>query len=183
MSWINLIYQYVHWRNFELLYKCVLFCCNVNFKSTLRLINQRDNNFCGFLGGYFVIIHISNKRKLTNRNNQMLIHCLSWMSFSLFVLYRWRSFHQMGTSPLPRQRFRRTLFRFVKYWNTCNISPANIYNTVPDNYFSAVVAFLHPLKMQIRKNPYVPNYRSLPREFETTFVFNVFHMTGEIFTF
>lgn len=71
----------------------------------------------------------------------------------------------------------------VKNWNTCNISPANIYNTVPDNYFSAVVAFLHPLKMQIRKNPYVPNHRSLPREFKTTFVFHVFHTTGEIFTF
>lgn len=123
---------------------------HVYFKSTLHLITIfavfihfiffGGGRGCfvswGFFGGcccFFVIIHISykNKRNLTNRNNQMLIHCLVLMSFNLFVLYRWRSFHQMGTSPLPRQRFRRTLFRFVKNWNTCNISPANI--NIPGN--------------------------------------------------
>lgn len=33
------------------------------------------------------------------------------------------------------------------------------YNTVPDNYASAKVPFLHPLKIEFRKNPYKPNDR------------------------
>lgn len=40
------------------------------------------------------------------------------------------------------------------------------------NYESAVVALLHPLKMQFRKkkNPYKPNERPWFREYMTTFV-------------
>lgn len=30
-------------------------------------------------------------------------------------------------------------------------------NTVPDNYASAKVTFLHPIEVQFRKNPYISN--------------------------
>lgn len=39
------------------------------------------------------------------------------------------------------------------------------------------------LKMQFRKNPSIPNDRSLPREYTSTFVIDVSNLTGNIFTF
>lgn len=42
--------------------------------------------------------------------------------------------------------------------------------TVPDNYVSAKVTFLQPLKMQFRKNPYKPNDTQLSREYITPLV-------------
>lgn len=44
-------------------------------------------------------------------------------------------------------------------------------------------AFLHPLKMQFRRNPNIPNDNPLPREYIATIVFSVSHQTGEIFNF
>lgn len=37
----------------------------------------------------------------------------------------------------------------------------------PDNYASAKVAYLHPLKRQNRKNPYIQHDRPLSRNFIT----------------
>lgn len=54
------------------------------------------------------------------------------------------------------------------------------YNTVPDYYAIAKVVYLHPLKMQFRKNPNIPNDRQLSRAYINTFVFSVSHFTGEI---
>lgn len=54
---------------------------------------------------------------------------------------------------------------------------------VPDNYASAKVAFLHTLKMQFRKNLYIPNANPLSKEYTSSFVFSVFHLTGKILTF
>lgn len=51
-----------------------------------------------------------------------------------------------------------------------------------NNYASAKVAILHPLKIQFRENLYKTNDRLLPREYIATFAFNVYHLTGEIFT-
>lgn len=57
-----------------------------------------------------------------------------------------------------------------------------------DNYASVMVAFLHPLlKMPSRNNPSIPNDSPLSREYMyiyiTTFVFILFNLTDEIFTF
>lgn len=43
----------------------------------------------------------------------------------------------------------------------------------------------HPLKMQFRKNPSIPNDRPLIREYTSTFVFStcMCHRTGDILTF
>lgn len=46
-----------------------------------------------------------------------------------------------------------------------------------------LVTFLHPLKMQFRRNPNIPNDNPLPREYLATIVFSVSHQTGEILTF
>lgn len=56
-------------------------------------------------------------------------------------------------------------------------------STVTDNYASAKVAPLHPLKRQFWKNPYIPNERPLSTEQTTTPATSVSHLTGEIFTF
>lgn len=54
---------------------------------------------------------------------------------------------------------------------------------MPDTSASAKVAFLHPLKKQFRKTPYISNDRPLSRDYITTFASCVSHQTGEVFTF
>lgn len=56
-------------------------------------------------------------------------------------------------------------------------------DTVPDYNISANIAFLHPLQTQVYKNPYKQNNRPLSREYTTTLLFTVSHLTGVIFTF
>lgn len=50
-----------------------------------------------------------------------------------------------------------------------------IVNTVPDNYVIAKLAFLQPSKLHVSK--------TLLKEFITTFVVNVSHLSGENFNF
>lgn len=52
-----------------------------------------------------------------------------------------------------------------------------------DNFACAKVAFLRPLKMQFRENPFTLKDRPLSGEYTTTFVFSKSHLTGEIFNF
>lgn len=45
--------------------------------------------------------------------------------------------------------------------------------TVPDNYASAKMAFMHPSKVQVLKNSNMPFDRLLLKTFITTFIFVV----------
>lgn len=89
-------------------------------------------------------------------------------------------------NPLERQLMFFTIFPVIH-----NVALLTIYfffpclsmfkkdnNSVLDNYACSKVAFLHPLKKQFRKNPYITRNRPLSRGYIATFVFCVFHDKG-----
>lgn len=52
---------------------------------------------------------------------------------------------------------------------------------MPNNYALAMVAFLHPCKLQVSKNTNMPYDRQLLRKLTSTFVSIVSHLSGETF--
>lgn len=55
----------------------------------------------------------------------------------------------------------------------------HVYNNVPDNYVSAMLAFLHPLKLQFCKKLYI-KYKIIAERVYIHFCSSVSQLTGEI---